>query len=125
MAFDVRPFSEMAAKTLFGESTRVFLEWILNTKFWIDNKTFGSDEIAARFHHRLVQIHVFPNGNGRHARLMTDLLLIKSGEPKFTWGTSGAYTPLDGEGKTRTEYINALQKADQGELSDLIKFVRS
>lgn len=96
-----------------------------NTKFWIENKTFCSDEVAARFHHRLVQVHVFPNGNGRHARLMTDLLLIKSGEPKFTWGATGAYTPLEVEGKTRTEYINALKKADQGAFSDLIKFTRS
>ena len=96
-----------------------------NTKFWIDNKTFRNEEIAARFHHRLVQIHVFSNGNGRHARLMTDLLLIKLGENKFTWGTLGAHTPLEVEGKTRSEYVAALKKADKDDFADLIKFVKS
>lgn len=96
-----------------------------NTQFWLEHKTFSNDEIAARFHHRLVQIHVFPNGNGRHARLMTDLLLIKNGEPKFTWGSNGAHSPFEVEGKTRTEYITALKKADQDDFSELIKFARS
>lgn len=96
-----------------------------NTKFWINNKTFSNDEIAAKFHHRLVQIHVFPNGNGRHARLMTDLLLRKMGENKFTWGTLGTHTPHEVEGKTRSEYIAALKKADKDDFVDLIKFVKS
>lgn len=96
-----------------------------NTQYWIENKTFSNDEIAARFHHRLVQIHIFPNGNGRHARLMTDLLLIMCGEPKFTWGTNGTYAPLDVEGKTRTEYISVLKLADHGDFSALIKFAKS
>ena len=96
-----------------------------NTKFWIENKTFSKDEIAARFHHRLVQIHVFPNGNGRHARLMTDLLLQSLGEKKFTWGTFGAHAPLEVEGKTRSDYVAALKNADKDNFVDLIKFVKS
>lgn len=96
-----------------------------NTTYWVENKTFNYDEIAARFHHRLVQIHVFPNGNGRHARLMTDLLLIKCGEPKFTWGTNGTYTPLEVEGKTRSKYIESLRKADGDDFSALVRFARS
>lgn len=96
-----------------------------NTKFWIENKTFANDEIAARFHHRLVQIHVFPNGNGRHARLMTDLLLQNLGENKFTWGSLEAHTQLEVEGNTRSEYVAALKKADQDNFLDLIKFVKS
>ncbi len=96
-----------------------------NTKFWIENKTFSRDEMVVRFHHRLVQIHVFSNGNGRHARLMTDLLLQRLGENKFTWGKLGAHTPLEAEGKTRSAYIAALKKADKDEFEDLIKFVRS
>ena len=96
-----------------------------NTNFWIENKTFSNDEIAARFHHRLVQIHVFPNGNGRHARLITDLLLQKLGENKFTWGTSSAHTRLEVEGKTRSDYVAALKKADRDDFEDLIKFVKS
>ena len=96
-----------------------------NTKYWIDNKTFSNDEIAARFHHRLVQIHIFPNGNGRHARLITDLLLQKLGKDKFTWGTMGAHTLLEVEGKTRSDYVAALKKADGDDFVDLIKFVKS
>lgn len=96
-----------------------------NTNYWIEKGTFSNDEIAARFHHRLVQIHVFPNGNGQHARLMTDLLLIKSGEPKFSWGTNGAHTPLEVEGKTRSEYIKALKAADNNDFNPLIAFARS
>lgn len=96
-----------------------------NTQFWIDNMTFNHDEIAARFHHRLVQIHVFPNGNGRHARLMTDLLLVKNGESKFTWGTCGTYTAFETESKTRSDYIAALKKADQNDFNALIAFATS
>lgn len=96
-----------------------------NTKYWISHTTFSVDEIAVRFHHRLVQIHVFPNGNGRHARLMTDLLLERCGESKFTWGTKGASTPLEVEGKTRSEYISALKSADKDNFKLLIQFVRS
>jgi len=96
-----------------------------NTKYWIEKKTFNNDEIAVRFHHRLVQIHVFPNGNGRHARLITDLLLQTLGENKFTWGTLSAHTPIEVEGKTRSDYVAALKKADNGEFDDLMKFVKS
>ena len=95
-----------------------------NTKFWIENKTFINDEIAARFHHRLVQIHVYPIGNGRHARLMTDLLLQKLGENKFTWGTLGAHTSLEVEGQTRSDYVAAIQKADIDNFEDLIKSLK-
>lgn len=96
-----------------------------NTKFWIENKTFSNEEVAVKFHHRLVQIHIFSNGNGRHARLMTDLLLLKLGENKFTWGSLSIHTPLEVEGKTRSEYIAALKKADKDDFADLIKFVKS
>jgi len=58
-----------------------------DVEYWIENKTFSKDEIAARFHHRLVSIHLFPNGNGRHARLMADILLENVlDKPPFTWG---------------------------------------
>lgn len=96
-----------------------------NTKYWIDNKTYSNDEIAVRFHHRLVQIHVFPNGNGRHARLMTDLLLKKLGESKFSWGALSAQNSLDVESNVRSNYIAALKKADANDFTDLKKFVRS
>lgn len=98
---------------------------LADTEFWIANKTYSSDEIAARFHHRLVYIHIFPNGNGRHARLMTNLLLKKIGEPRFTWGGNMDPTPLDVESKIRKLYISALRSADAGDYQKLVNFVRS
>ena len=57
-----------------------------DTRYWIEHKTYGPDEICVRFHHRLVAIHPFTNGNGRHARLMADLLIVHLGGTRFTWG---------------------------------------
>ena len=93
--------------------------------YWIQHKSFSPDEIATRFHYRLVQIHIFPNGNGRHSRMLTDLLLLKMSAPKFSWGTQGADTPIEVEGPTRKQYIKALKLADKDDFSKLIQFVRS
>lgn len=93
-----------------------------DVKYWIDHKTYGPDEIATRFHHRIVAIHCFPNGNGRHARLIADTLLIDVFDAKpFTWGNGN----LTGAGKVRTEYIKALRAADQNNYEPLKEFVRS
>ncbi len=54
-----------------------------DVRYQIDNKTYPPDKTAVRFHHRLVSVHPFPNGNGRHARLMADLLIGKLGQPRF------------------------------------------
>ena len=89
--------------------------------FWIQNKTYPFDEIATRFHHLLVLIHPFPNGNGRHSRLITDALLFSYGFPRFTWGQVNLVTPSN----TRKCYIKALQAADQGNITPLLYFVRS
>lgn len=90
--------------------------------FWIENKTFSKDELAARFHHRLTWIHPFPNGNGRHARLMTDLLLkIHLKEPCFTWGSAD----LEQKSSFRKRYILALKSADAGDFKSLMDFVRT
>jgi Fic-DOC domain mobile mystery protein B len=88
---------------------------------WIDNSTYEPDEIAARFHHRLVLIHPYPNGNGRHARLATDLLLVSLGRPRFTWGRVN----LVDVSKTRTTYIEALRAADNHDIGPLLEFVRT
>jgi Fic-DOC domain mobile mystery protein B len=53
--------------------------------YWVENNTYPPDEIAVRFHHRVTFIHPFPNGNGRHARLIADILLTKLGRSAFTW----------------------------------------
>ena len=90
--------------------------------FWIDNKTFNEDETAARFHHRLVYIHPFANGNGRHARVMADIILkYLFCRPRFTWGSAN----LTKDGMDRKRYIEALIAADRGDYNPLIKFVRS
>ena len=80
-------------------------------KFWIENKTYPEKEIAIRFHHKLVQIHPFPNGNGRISRIMADLLMRQFGEKSLDWG-SGNLTEIS---EIRKNYISALQKADGGD----------
>jgi Fic-DOC domain mobile mystery protein B len=93
-----------------------------DVKVWIESNVYPPDEIAARFHHRLVSIHLFANGNGRHARLMADLLLVHIlGRPRFTWGREN----LVQEGDCRQRYITALQAADRREYGPLLAFVRS
>ena len=96
-------------------------ELIDNGTYWIDNGTYEPDEIAARFHHRLVYIHPYPNGNGRHARLATDQLLRTLGQPRFTWGSQNLTDP----GQTRTLYIEALRAADNHDYGLILAFVRS
>lgn len=93
-----------------------------NVKTWIESKGCPPDEIAARFHHRLVSIHLFANGNGRHARLMADLLLVHLlGRPRFTWGRES----LVQAGDCRQRYITALQAADRHDYAPLLAFIRS
>jgi Fic-DOC domain mobile mystery protein B len=90
-------------------------------RYWIEHGTYEPDEIAARFHHRLVLVHPFPNGNGRHARTAADLLLVNLGRPRFTWGRAN----LVDAGETRDSYIAALQAADNHDNAPLLTFVRS
>jgi len=90
--------------------------------YWTENKTYLEDEIAARFHHRLVTIHLFPNGNGRHARLIADILLENVlNKPPFTWG--GA--KLNKIGDERKRYIQSLKAADRRDYQLLMEFARS
>jgi Fic-DOC domain mobile mystery protein B len=89
---------------------------------WIKRGTYPPDEIAVRFHHRLTAIHPFPNGNGRHARLMTDILLIHLLKQQcFSWGSGN----LVNAGDCRRQYIKALRAADGHDYSALMQFVRS
>jgi Fic-DOC domain mobile mystery protein B len=91
-----------------------------DVRYWIENKTYPPDEIAVRFHHRLVFIHPFPNGNGRHARLIADVLVMKLGNPFFTWGSANLE-----EGVARTRYLEAIRAADNGDIQPLLQFARS
>jgi Fic-DOC domain mobile mystery protein B len=93
-----------------------------DSQAWKEYDTHPPDEFAARFHHRLVFIHPFSNGNGRHARLMADLILEKLFTTEvFSWGGES----LANHNKTRDEYIKALKMADEHDYSLLLEFVRS
>ncbi len=93
-----------------------------DTVFWIENKTYAPDEIAVRFKHRLVSIHCFPNGNGRHSRLMGDIIIEKIFEQDvFSWGGAN----LTKKGDARAAYLVAVKAADTGNYSPLLSFARS
>jgi len=94
-----------------------------NTRYQIEHQVFDPDEIVVRFHHQLVWIHAFPNGNGRHARLMADILTMRLGLPRMTWG--GGTVALTSVGAVRETYLTALRAADRGQLENLIEFARS
>jgi Fic-DOC domain mobile mystery protein B len=107
------PFHEIHDKI------RILLD---DARYWIEHQTFDWDEAAIRFHHRLVCIHPFPNGNGRHARLLADVIAVKNGREQFTWGST---TLAAGPG--RAEYIRCLQAADANndDIQGLLHFARS
>lgn len=92
-----------------------------DASYWVEHQTFESDELAVRFHHRLVWIHPFANGNGRHARLMADVFLERVGKPAFTWGGAD----IARAGDFRYRYIDALRAADRNDVQPLLVFARS
>jgi Fic-DOC domain mobile mystery protein B len=96
-----------------------------NVQYWLKHKAFLLDECFVRFHHQLVsKIHPFPNGNGRHARMMTDVLAVKYGQPEFTWGAGAS---LVAEGDARAQYLAALcaLDANENDVKALLHFTRS
>ena len=95
---------------------------INDCKYWIENNTFDSDEIAIRFKHRLVSIHLFSNGNGRHSRLCADILISNVfNKPVFPWGGSNISNRIG----VRKKYLEAIYRADNDEFDLLIEFARS
>jgi Fic-DOC domain mobile mystery protein B len=105
-------------KWLIGIELKKLLE---DVSYWIKNKTFAEDEIAVRFKHRIVSIHCFPNGNGRHSRLMADILIEKIFKRDvFTWGASNL---IKGD-ETRRIYLQAVRAADGGNYRLLLEFAR-
>lgn len=96
-----------------------------NTQYWLDQKTFPIDECLIRFHYQLVsKIHPFANGNGRHARMIADVIAVKYGRPEFSWG---AAQNLAAEGNARAAYLAALRSLDANEndIKPLLQFARS
>jgi len=92
-----------------------------DARYWLEHGTYTADELAVRFHHRLVSIHPFANGNGRHARLVADVLAQRQNRPVFTWGGAD----LVRAGDFRRRYIDALQAADAHDIGPLLAFARS
>lgn len=92
-----------------------------DTRTWIAFTSYPADEIAVRFHHRLVAIHPFANGNGRWSRLMGDTLARRLGQSAFSWGNGSL---LDDDA-TRRAYIDALRVADRHDIGPLLTFARS
>ena len=113
--------SEKNIGTPFHEIRERLMALFGDVRYWIENKTYPPDEIAIRFHHRVVLIHPFPNGNGRHARLIADVMAMKLGRLSFTWGSAN----LVKEGEARTKYLEAIRAADHGDMQPLLKFARS
>ena len=92
-----------------------------DARFWLKHQIYEPDEFTLRFKHRLVAIHCFPNGNGRHSRLVADLIITNIfGKPEFTWGSANIIQ----QGEARKLYIKALQAADQHDMSPLLAFAR-
>ena len=90
--------------------------------FWVENDTYSPDELAIRFKHRLVSIHCFSNGNGRHSRLMADLIMEKLFNATFfSWGSSNLVKATE----TRKAYIKSVKMADKQDLQPLIVFAKS
>lgn len=98
----------------------VELKYLIDdAKYWIENQTYSQDEIAIRFKHRIVAIHCFPNGNGRHSRMMADIIIeFVFGKEVFSWQKSNMIKADE----TRKSYISALREADNGNINPLIKF---
>ena len=92
-----------------------------DARYWLENRSYAPDELAVRFHHRLVVVHPFPNGNGRWSRLAADLLIVQQEADRFTWGRAD----IQADGGARRAYIEALRAADNHDLAPLIGFARS
>jgi Fic-DOC domain mobile mystery protein B len=113
--------SERNLGIAFYEILAALRQLLDDTNAWIEYKTYLPDEIAVRLHRRLVRIHPFPNGNGRHARLMADLLVMRLGRERFSWGSAN----LQDAGTVRQRYIAALQAADNHDIAPLLAFARA
>ena len=105
----------------FYEIPMALRQLLDDTRIWMQYRTYPPDEIAVRFHHRLVQIHPFANGNGRHARLIADLLIMRLGGERFSWGR----VSLREAGVARQRYIAALHAADNHDIGPLLAFSRA
>lgn len=111
-------------KNIGVDKTQISIEirkLIDDCNFWIDHQSFTDEEIAIRFSHRLVKIHLFPNENGRHSRLIADIMISKLfNKPVFSWG----HSDLSKKNPIRKEYLDAIYKADNDDYKPLIEFAK-
>jgi Fic-DOC domain mobile mystery protein B len=106
-------------KWMIGMELKTLLD---DVQFWMVNKVYVADEIAIRTKHRIVSIHCFPNGNGRHSRLLADIIINRMfGMKVFSWGLAD----LTRAGDVRKEYLHAIKAADKGDYTLLLAFARS
>lgn len=106
-------------KYQIGISLRQLLD---DCSYWVANKTYSDEEIAIQFKNRLVKIYCFPNGNGRHSRLMADIIIGHIfGKPVFTWNR----TNLNKKSEARLNYLKAIRAADNGDIKQLIDFAEN
>ncbi|MFT4929352.1 MAG: Fic-DOC domain mobile mystery protein B [Phenylobacterium sp.] len=84
---------------------------------WAQYNSYPPQEAILRFHHKLVQIHPFPNGNGRFSRIFADLIAQQVFQCRTVqWGGRA----LDKVSQVRMDYIKALRQADAGDLEPLM-----
>jgi len=93
-----------------------------DVRAWIEFSTYPLQEAAVRLHHRLVVIHPWPNGNGRHSRLIADIMIAASQGEELTWGSRGNLVAI---GDARRRYLEAIKQADKGNFNPLLTFTRS
>jgi Fic-DOC domain mobile mystery protein B len=106
------------APHLIGAQTSQLMS---DAAYWLEQGTYAPTELAVRVHHGLVLIHPFANGNGRHARMMADLVLRRLGQPALSWGGGS----LSNISELRRAYVDALRSADRGDFDALIAFSRA
>jgi Fic-DOC domain mobile mystery protein B len=95
---------------------------LADAQAWLKHATYPLPEAAVRLHHRLVAIHPWPNGNGRHARLMADIVIASRSGPELTWGAQADLVAMK---EVRTRYIAAIHRADDGDYAPLLAFAQS
>jgi Fic-DOC domain mobile mystery protein B len=93
------------------------------TEHWLQDDRMTPDEFTVRVHHRVVKVHPFRNGNGRHSRLLADLVLEKHFRlAPFTWGGNAGLGNTD---PNRETYLEGLKAADKGDYEPLMKLCRA
>ena len=101
-----------------SKGVRMFLD---DAEGWTRFSTYPVQESAVRLHHRLVAVQPWADGNGRHARLVADILVAVHGEEPLTWGSRSAGLEA---GSARVGYRDAIKAADSGNMDPLLEFAR-